>query len=187
MPDFSIAPDGHISEEPVHTASQEVTTAWPQFEAQPIELNMLLLRCFRMIATSTEAAVERHGLTLSRASTLSRLYLAREQGLTIGKIATLQDMTHANASKLVEGLVKDGLVQKTTNPDDARSMNATLTPKGEELAQIVGPLLYGAIDEAWSGLSALEQRVLSHLLSKLRLITLAGEGDVESWLATIDG
>src|SRR5262245_27246560 len=136
MPDFSIAPDGYVSEEPIHTASQGVSDRWPQFDSQSNELNMLLLRCFNMVRASTEESVEEYGFSLSRASTVSRLYLAGEKGLTIGEIATLQDMTHANASKLVDGLVKDGLASKATNPEDARSVYATLTASGETQAKI---------------------------------------------------
>ena len=182
MPDFSIAPDGYISEEPIHSVSQEVTARWPEFEAQSNELNMLLLRCFNMVRASTKDAVEAYGFTISRASTVSRLYLAGERGLTIGEIATLQDMTHANASKLVDGLLKEGLVTKATNPEDARSTYATLTEIGVERAKVIGPVLYGSIETAWSALKQREQRVLIHLLSKLRMISLAGEGDVEAWL-----
>src|SRR5215471_16501672 len=118
MVEFAISPDGRVSEVPVHDAARLVIDTWPEANPDAIELNMLFLRCFRMVSGVTSVAIEEKGLTLSRASTVSRLYLAGERGLTIGEIAMLQDLTQANASKLVDGLVKDGYVEKSVNPED---------------------------------------------------------------------
>jgi len=182
MVQFSISPSGEVSEVALQKAAADVVAEWPQFDSDSIELNMLLLRCLRTVGTAATEAIAHTGQNLSKASTVSRLYVAGEQGLTIGEIANLQDMTHANASKLVDGLVKEGLVRKTPNPEDARSLHATLTAAGIERAQTLGPTLYSAIDAAWSGLRPTEKRVLIHLLAKVRMTALANEGNVESWL-----
>ena len=50
-------------------------------------LVVLLLRCFRTISIAAGRGVEATGFTLSKASTVSRLHIAGEKGMTIGEIA----------------------------------------------------------------------------------------------------
>lgn len=178
MPQFNISPEGFITEEPLNSASREVAATWPELDALALDANILLVRMFIMIRNATEAVTAMDGLTLARASCIGRLYMAGERGLTISEIATLQDVTQANASKLIDGLVKDGWVTKKTNPEDGRSIYASLTPWGREKAQHVVPLLYSKICDIWSGLSAPEKQILNHLMAKLRIHVLSMESNV---------
>ena len=173
MPQFDISPDGYITEEPLHSASRQVAATWPNLDALALDANILLVRVWMMIRDTTEAVTMLEGLTLARASGVGRLLMAGDKGLTISDIANLQDVTQANASKLIDGLVKDGWVAKSTNPDDGRSFHVRLTPWGRERAEYAVPQLYSKICEIWSGLTRSENQILNHLLAKVRIHGLA--------------
>ena len=74
---------------------------------------------------------------------------------------------NAGVSRLVDRLVKKGLVVKKANPGDNRLIEVDLTSKGEEMYQLISPQIK-EIDGVSENLTDQEVRQLIQLLVKLK-------------------
>lgn len=74
---------------------------------------------------------------------------------------------NAGVSRLVDRLVKKGLVVKKANPGDKRLIEVDLTSKGEEMYQLISPQIK-EIDGVSENLTDQEVRQLIQLLVKLK-------------------
>ena len=75
-----------------------------------------------------EKWAEKHGLSEGRLGVLFRLL--RCGPTPLGDLASDLDSTPRNITGLVDHLERDGLVQRVPDPDDRRSVKATLTEAG---------------------------------------------------------
>jgi DNA-binding MarR family transcriptional regulator len=95
------------------------------------------------------------------------LHLLQERDeLPLKELASACNCTRATITGLVDGLERKGLVSRMPNPDDRRSLLATLTEEGRAL-QGQTPSLDKIYSECCAGLTPQEFRHLSLLLSKL--------------------
>jgi DNA-binding MarR family transcriptional regulator len=97
--------------------------------------------------------------------------LYEENGITQIELGERVGMNRATVTRVVDTMVRSGLVRRIRNPDDRRKINIVLTPRAERLRQ---PLLHTVETlnaEAMRGLSATEARVLRaalrHVLENL--------------------
>jgi DNA-binding MarR family transcriptional regulator len=99
--------------------------------------------------------VERHGIGVDAYGVLVTLVGHPNFQLTIGELGEQRNLTASGISRAVDKLVKAALVERTTNPADARSLLVGLTAYGVERlreAQVthhgtVRELLLGRLDE----------------------------------------
>ena len=95
------------------------------------------------------------------------LHILRDQGqMPLKDLASACNCTRATITGLVDGLEHKGLVERNANPDDRRSLLATLTDEGRAMQQET-PSLEKIYAECCSGLTTQEFRHLGLLLSKL--------------------
>jgi DNA-binding MarR family transcriptional regulator len=75
------------------------------------------------------------GLELSPVQIQTLLFTAytRSDVATVGSLANAIGTTHVTAVKVIQGLVRKGLLIKSPKPEDRRVTLLALTPKGEEL------------------------------------------------------
>jgi len=73
---------------------------------------------------------EQHGLTEGRLAVMFRLY--RQGDCPLGDLASELDTTPRNITGLVDHLERDGLVERVPDPQDRRSLRASLTPAGKQ-------------------------------------------------------
>jgi DNA-binding MarR family transcriptional regulator len=72
----------------------------------------------------------RHGLSLQEYETLLHLAEAPERRLRMGRLADSLLLSKSGVTRLVDRLVDDGLVERTSCASDARGAEATLTGLG---------------------------------------------------------
>src|SRR4029453_12831160 len=73
------------------------------------------------------------GVSAPRLSCLSGLVFA---GPTrIGELARIEQVEPPTMTRLVDGLVRDGLAAREPDPDDARAVRVRATPRGERTLQ----------------------------------------------------
>jgi DNA-binding MarR family transcriptional regulator len=77
----------------------------------------------------------RHRLTLSATEVLGRLASAESRCMRLSKLAGATGLSLSRISRIVDSLVKRGLVIRKGREDDARAVEAHLTPSGLELAR----------------------------------------------------
>lgn len=117
-------------------------------------------------------AGELEGLTPTQGDIL-RLLLQRPDGLRLTALAALLQISQPTASDAVTALVRKNLIQKDTDPDDARAALLRVTRTGRALAKR-WPLSFGAIVEA---LPTADQAALLGIVMRA-ILTLQRQGAI---------
>lgn len=123
-------------------------------------LTLLLLDAARAVEARAEGALAEVGLSLAKLGALRHLILATEP-LTLSHLAERHCCGKSNVTQLVDRLEMDGYVARESDPDDRRSVRATVTPAGR------------AAYERASALLAEHERAIDAQLGSGRRATLA--------------
>ena len=97
------------------------------------------------------------------------LRILRGEGKPLSTLQIRQRMLDkmSDTSRIVDRLLKKGLVKKTPNGDDRRLVDVVITPRGRKLLEKIDPFEDYA-DKIMQNLSEEEARTLNGLLDKLR-------------------
>ncbi len=105
------------------------------------------------------------GLPLLEARTM--LLLGSTGPASLKTVCKQANIEKAYASRLIEKLIRKGLVQKVEDPDDRRAVRLTLTKKGAALNADLQAEVVQRNDHLMSVLNAEEQDIFLRCLSKL--------------------
>jgi DNA-binding MarR family transcriptional regulator len=83
---------------------------------------------------------EAHGLPLVSYDVLARLEKAPDRRMRMRELADAVRLSRSGLTRLVDRMVRDGLIKRSTCSADARGAFAVLTPKGERAVQAARPL-----------------------------------------------
>jgi MarR family transcriptional regulator for hemolysin len=138
-----------------------------------------LKHCYQALRRGVDAALRAYGLTLSQRDLLLTLY--EEGPLDQRGLREHLGLEQSSVSRLVDGLVRRGLVALEAAADDRRVRIAALTPQGKELLhQSPGSSELGG-QVMVEGLTAEERadlvRLLKHCTDNLRSRQIA-DGDL---------
>jgi DNA-binding MarR family transcriptional regulator len=142
--------------------------------------NVAQLRlCFQLLSLSS--AIDRdcasrlapHGLSEGR---FIVLFLLHGAGGTLPphELAERAGVTRATISGLLDGLQREGLLQRRSDAEDGRRLQIVLTAQGQRLAERLFEQHSNWIGGLFDGLDAGEQQQLSQLLHKVWQHTDAG-------------
>ena len=105
---------------------------------------------------------ETHGLPLTWYDVLLELNAAPGRRLTMGQLGSVAAVSRTRVSRVVDELVRAGLVVREANPDDRRSAFATLTPAGRTALRTAAPTYLAAVQREFADhLTAREREVLA--------------------------
>jgi len=100
---------------------------------------------------------------------LATLDRAPEQRLKMGELAEALVITRGGLTKLVDRLIKAGLLERTFCETDRRVSYATLLPAGAELLEEMRPVVRGELATAFSAnLSVDQAEQLRTMLERIR-------------------
>ncbi len=106
---------------------------------------------------------------------LAAVDAAPEQRMRMGELAEALVMTRGGLTKLVDRLVKAGLLERTFCETDRRVSYATLLPAGTELLAEMRPAIAAELEATFSDeLGAREARELRGILERLRSSACGG-------------
>jgi DNA-binding MarR family transcriptional regulator len=92
-----------------------------------------------------------------------------EQRMRMGDLAEVLVITRGGLTKLVDRLVKAGLLERTFCETDRRVSYATLLPAGEQLLAEMRPVIVGELEVAFSAnLSERQAEQLREMLDRVR-------------------
>jgi len=118
---------------------------------------------------------ETNGLPLTWYDLLLELNTAPERRLTMGQLGSVAAVSRTRVSRVVDELVRAGLVAREPNPDDGRSAFAALTPAGRAALRKAAPTYVAAVQREFADhLTAREAEVLAGALSKVLATSAAG-------------
>jgi DNA-binding MarR family transcriptional regulator len=94
---------------------------------------------------------------------------APDRRMRMGDLAEALVITRGGLTKLVDRLIKAGLMERTFCESDRRVSYATLLPAGEELLEEMRPVVVGELEVAFSAnLSAQQAQKLREMLDGVR-------------------
>jgi MarR family transcriptional regulator, lower aerobic nicotinate degradation pathway regulator len=117
---------------------------------------------FALMAVLTEVAAE-HDLSLTQ---LRVLGILRDREPTMADLATFTGLERSTVSGLIDRAAQRGLVTKTADQHDGRSVRVSLTESARDLVPEVTATVGDRIKPLTSRLTVGEQRRLTALLTK---------------------
>jgi DNA-binding MarR family transcriptional regulator len=117
---------------------------------------------FTLMAALTEVAAE-HDLSLTQ---LRMLGILRDREPTMADLATFTGLERSTISGLIDRAAQRGLVVRTADPRDGRSVRVSLSQRSRRLVPEVTAAIADRIKPLTGHLSAAEQKRLTALLTK---------------------
>jgi DNA-binding MarR family transcriptional regulator len=131
----------------------------------PTDIGLRYLEVGHYLRRVVDARMTAGGLSLARTKVLQ--VLARRGPVQQSSLA--EELGHAarSVSQSVEALERDGLVERTTSPDDRRSKLVTLTPHGAKAVTAGTAAGQDILHEIFGALGGAELTVLDKLLDAI--------------------
>lgn len=130
-------------------------------------LTLLLLDAARAVEARAESALAEVGLSLAKLGALRHLILAVEP-LTLTQLAERHCCGKSNVTNLIDRLEADGFVARESDPDDRRTVRATVTVAGRAAYERASLLLAEHEREIDAHLGRGRRADLAHDLKALR-------------------
>lgn len=149
------------------------TEEYPGFDPAVLALTLTLYRTMSSFDRAHTAELAPHGLVLSQFNILSVLHRATRP-LTMGELGQAVSVRPAKLTGVVDALVRRGLVERSLNAEDRRSVLVRCSEAGEELLHRILPDHWSYLESLMSELTSRERRQLTTLLDRLQASIKAG-------------
>jgi len=141
-----------IAEDVLRASALRYQEELPGSDADAIEVLLALLRSVRVHRTAVTRQLEalelEAGMTGARYTLLMTLYFSRENLLAQNEISRELNVSRTNITNLIDGLERDGLVERVPNPSDRRVSYAQLTNRGRALCVKLMPTMAQLMEDA---------------------------------------
>jgi DNA-binding MarR family transcriptional regulator len=128
-----------VGEDGVATWSERHADAW-----------IGLLETHKQLTRMLDAELEaRYGLTLSSLELLARLAAAPDRCLRLSALASAAGLSLSRVSRIAASLQTRGLIVREPCPEDARAVEAHLTPAGLELMRAAQGTHFDSVQRAF--------------------------------------
>lgn len=146
---------------------QKFAQRYPQADVSGVAAFLHLLRLATDLSNALDLCLSRHGLLQGRWWVL--ILLMREDSLTStpSALAEKAGVTRATMTGLIDGLERDGLVERLMDTRDRRSVSVRLTPSGEAKLDQVMPDYYSRLRRCMAGLDEEGRERLHLILSQI--------------------
>jgi DNA-binding MarR family transcriptional regulator len=127
-----------------------------------------MLETHKRLTRALDAELEaQHGLSLSGLECLGRLAAAEERAMRLSALAAATGLSLSRISRIVDALEGRKLVERRSCADDARAVEAHLTPAGLELVRSAQGSHFAAVQERFfAQLSADEIETLATVFGR---------------------
>jgi len=92
-----------------------------------------------------------HGLPITWYDVLLELNSAPGRRLTMSQLGAVAVVSRSRVSRVVDELVRAGLVEREPNPEDGRSAYARITPDGRARLRSAAPTYLAGIERHFTG------------------------------------
>lgn len=142
---------------------------YPQLDVGAVEATLALMRVASDVIESFEAHLERRGLSQSRflALMLVDRWSDLEEELSPSRMASALGVSRASVTGLLDGLEKDGLIERRAFGGDRRALSIHLTDVGSQHLSELLPDHYARTAGLMAHLSEGERKQLVALLGKV--------------------
>lgn len=148
--------------------AETIAAERPADHKAELRLWLRLLTCTTMVEQMVRTRLrERFDVTLPRFDLMAQLYRAGD-GMTLGDLSRRMMVSNGNVTGLVERLVADGQVERTTHPRDRRAAVVRLTPAGRDAFAAMAAEHEGWVADAFAGLQPGDHAALMGALGRLK-------------------
>jgi DNA-binding MarR family transcriptional regulator len=127
-----------------------------------------LLETHKRLTRTLDAELDaQHGLSISATDVLAGLAAADGACMRLSNLAELTGLSLSRISRIVDALAARGLIERRSRDDDARAVEAHLTPAGRALAHAAQASQTAAVQRVFfDRLSADELTVLTRVFAR---------------------
>jgi DNA-binding MarR family transcriptional regulator len=152
---------------PSRETLQKFAQRYPQADVSAISAFLHLLRVATDLSIALDECLSRHGLLQGRWWVL--ILLMREENLTStpSLLADKAGVTRATMTGLIDGLERDGLVERLLDSQDRRSISIRLTATGQVKLDQVMPDYYARLRTCMSDLDESSREQLHAILDQI--------------------
>ena len=145
-------------------ADRPAPVGTPEFVIEE-SLGYLVNRAARLFAHQLADRLRPHGIGIGQWAVL--MFLWARDGTTQAELSRLVAIEPPTMVRTVDRLVRDGLVTRAPDPQDARASRIQLTDRGRSLRDQLVPEAVAVNRSAAESLGAAEARTLRRLLGRL--------------------
>jgi DNA-binding MarR family transcriptional regulator len=146
---------------------QNLAKEIPELDVLSVEPLLHLLRTSDGLYVSLNQSLSQVGLSTAKIKMLMLLYKNLQSGLSPSVIAEKIGVTRGTITGLLDGLERDGRIERITSKDDRRMLVIKLTESGLNLIYEVLPKHFLYMSNLMSQLSLEDKQNLSILLQKI--------------------
>ncbi len=111
--------------------------------------------------------IKNHGYSVTPDQIILLTRLWEEEGLSQNEICKLTSKGKSNVTRIIDNLMKKGLVIRKTDPKDRRSTKVYLTEEGKALRDSMLPIITRYFNEAFAGFNEKEFEMFEGFLSRI--------------------
>lgn len=152
-------------------ALENLAQRYPDLDVASTEVCLQFLRTSADVQTALETHFARYELSMGKFTLL--MQLLQVDGLTPSECADRSGVTRATITGLLDGLERDGLLERRSAPGDRRMLKIHLTDKGRTLLDQMLPDHFCRTTRLMAHLTPSEKKTLIKLLHKLQAGTPA--------------
>jgi DNA-binding MarR family transcriptional regulator len=167
-----VAEEQTTAEHVLRASARRYEHELPGTDGDAIEVLLAMLRSIRVHRTAVQRQLEAMGLdvamTGARYTLLMTLYFSRESLLAQNEISKELNVSRTNITNLIDGLERDGLVERIPNPSDRRVSYARLTQAGHDLCVQLMPVMTTLMQSATRDFSKDEKAQFRNFLYRVQ-------------------
>ncbi len=172
---------------PKYECVRAIAERYPTADPDSIVTCLTLLRIASDLLGRLESFWSDHGLSQGRFTVLMLLNREAPCAKSASDLAERAGVSRATMTGLVDGLERDGLVERSTNPDDRRMAMIAITDSGQELLDGMLPDYFTLVHKLMSGLDENAKHGLVELLQGLGAgIHRVAPGDITGWACPVE-
>lgn len=162
---------------PKYEALLAMAHRYPELNVTAVESCLTFLRTSADVHGLLDEHFATHGLSMGKFTVLMLLYkadrdLLPEEFLTPSECATMAGVTKGTITGLLDGLERQGWLERRPHPEDRRRLIIALTAEGRSRLEALLPNHFRLIGDMTARLTSAEMEQLQALLLKLRSGTL---------------
>lgn len=146
---------------------EKFAARYPEADVTAISSFLHLLRVATDLSIALDACLSEHGLLQGRWWVLILLMREDNKTSTPSLLAEKAGVTRATMTGLLDGLVRDGLVERVFDEEDRRRVSVTLTKKGQAKLDDVMPDYYARLRTCMAAVDEDSREALENTLSKI--------------------
>jgi DNA-binding MarR family transcriptional regulator len=157
-----------LREHPNQECLAQLMVRYPQIEPDAMLAVMQFIRTGADVSECFERFLNKHGLSQGRFAIL--MYLNRQPDTPVNQthLAEAYGVTKATVTGLIDGLERDGLVERLADPTDRRASLVRLTAASRKFLDEFLPAHFSGVSELMAGLDAAERAEVIRLAGKIR-------------------